>query len=322
MKGFRIKIWIIIFGLLLLGIKGWQEWESRGEGFRLHKIQSFPDYDPRWDISFTRADLKKTTDALSQPYRYFGHGFQCYVFISQDEKYVLKFFRHQRLRLPKVIMAIPSFPLFDEWRKKRLLALSRRKDYLLRSCKTAWDLAKEENILLMVHLNTTEGLFPKVEIKDPLGNRYLIDLDKYQFMLQRKAEHVKSVLTSLMQEGKVDEAKKHIDAIFDFFTHCAKRGIQDHDGALIRKNNLGFFEGKAIYIDGGKLAPRKAPCSKKAFLKDIKRLGPLRKWLEETYPELAQHFQTTWKASVCVVADMNKPPVALVEPLIATPSPS
>ena len=292
--------------LSLCALKGWQRWDSRGEGFRLYKIQSSPSYDPRWETSFSSLELDEAKEALNQPYRYLAHGFQCYAFVSQDDKYVLKFFRHQRLRLPRLIMTIPSFPIFDEWRKRRLLTLSRRKDYLLRSFKTAWDLAKDENILIMVHLNATKGVFPNVEIRDLLDNRYSIDLDNYQFMLQRKADHIKTTLTSLMEEGKVDEAKKRVDAIFELFTHCAKKGIQDHDGALIRKNNLGFFEDRAIYIDGGKLAPRKAPCSKKAFVKDLKRLMPLQKWLEERYPELAQHFHTSWKMAVCTVKEANK----------------
>jgi len=309
----RILTWTVVIAFFLLCAKGIQKWESRGEGFRLYKIQSSPSYDPRWDTSYTSLDLEEAKQALDQPFRYLGHGFQVYAFVSEDDKYVLKFFRHQRLRLPKMIMSMPSIPIFDEWRKSRLLALSRRGDYLLRSFKTAWDLARDENVLLMVHLNTTEGIFPTVEIQDLLGNKYSLELDKYQFMLQRKAEHIKTVLTSLMQDGRVDEAKDKVDAIFDLFVRCAQKGIQDHDGALIRKNNLGFFEDRAIYIDGGKLAPRKIPCSKKAFVKDIRRLAPLHKWLRGEYPELARHFEKAREGAISCVNNMSKQPVAMAE---------
>jgi len=302
----RVCFWLFVIVLVLGAGRGVHWWESRGQGFRLHKIQSSPPYDDRWDVSYTEHDLEQAKAALDQPYHYLGHGFQCYAFESKDKKYVLKFFRHQRLRLPKVIAAMPSFPFFDQWRKSRLLALSRREDHLLRSFKTAWDLARYENILQMVHLNVTETLFPTVEIEDLLGNRYLVELDKYQFLLQRKAELVKPTLSKFMDRGELAEAKKHVDSIFDLFVTCARKGILDTDGALIRKDNLGFFEGRAIYIDGGKLTPRHNLCTKKEFIKDLARLNPLRKWMEQNYPVLAEHFDVSKKRAIAAVVDMNK----------------
>lgn len=286
--------WIRIGCVLLTGFlifKAIHLWDSRGQGFRLYKIQSKPPYDERWDIAYTEEDLKTARDALSQPYHFLAHGFQVYAFISEDGKYILKFFRHQRLRLPNFVMRFPSFPLFDEWRKSRILSLARRQDYLFRSCKTSWDIARHETELLMVHLNTTNGIYPKVSIHDLLGNTYSIELDKYQFLLQRRAFLVKPTLTNFMKQGKIKDAEKCIDRIFALFLDCAKKGIVDTDGALIRKDNLGFFEDRAIYIDGGKLAPRQRPTSKKDFLRDIKRLQPLFKWLQQEHPALVKYFE-------------------------------
>ena len=265
-------------------------WDGRGAGFRLYKIQSTPVFDERWEVSYSPEDLKVAQEALAQPYHYLGHGFQVYAFMSDDGKYVLKFFRHQRLRLPDFVTSLPSIPLFDEWRKSRILSLARRQDHLFRSCKTSWDLARHETILLMAHLNRTEGLYPTVTISDSLGNEYPVELDDYQFLLQRRAQLVKPTIAALMKSGDEDGAYRRIDQIFDLFLDCASKGILDTDGALVRKDNLGFFEDRAIYIDGGKLAPRKEPFTKKAFLKDIKRLGPLEKWLKELNPKLGKYF--------------------------------
>jgi len=279
-------------------------WDSRGQGFRLHKIQSTPVYDSRWDIKYSVADLEEAKKALNQSYHYLGHGFQVYAFESADGKYVLKFFRHQRLRLPSILMSMPSFPYFDEWRKSRLLSLTRRYEYLMRSCKTSWDAARYETALLMVHLNTTKKEFPSVCIEDLLGNRYTLFLDDYQFMLQRKAQHIKPTIARLMREGKIEEAKEHINKIFNLFLDCARKGIIDTDGALIRKNNLGFFDGRAIYIDGGKLQTREAPVSSRYFLKDIKRLYLLHKWLKQEYPELVDHFDHAKKEAIAKAEKM------------------
>lgn len=278
-------------------------WEGRGQGFRLYKIQSTPPYEERWDTAYTEEDLKIAQNALNQPYHFLAHGFQVYAFCSEDGKYILKFFRHQRLRLPEFVMGLPSFPLFDEWRKSRILALSRRQDYLFRACKTSWDLARHETVLLMVHLNTTKGLYPTVQIKDLLGNTYSIELDNYQFLLQKKACLIKPTITKYMKEGNIKEAEKCIDRIFALFLDCAKKGIADTDGALIRKDNLGFFEDRAIYIDGGKLTPRKGQITKKEFIKDIKRLRPLIKWLKEEHPKLVKYFEKAQEKAIKTVAD-------------------
>jgi hypothetical protein len=280
-------------------------WDGRGEGFRLYKIQSNPPYEERWNMAFSQEDLDQANMALHQKFRYLGHGFQCYAFVSEDDKYVLKFFRHQRLRLPDFVVAIPSLPFFAEWRKTKILALSRRKEYLLRSCKTSWNLARDETQLLMVHLNTTKSQFPEVTIIDPLGEKHSLFLDDYQFMLQRKALHVKPTIAELVHKGDIDGAKARIRQIFDLFVLCARKGIQDTDGALIRKNNLGFFGDSAIYIDGGKLQPRKSKITKKAFEKDLKRLYLLRKWIEAEHPQLLQCFDDSKKAAIAQVVDLE-----------------
>ncbi len=280
-------------------------WDGRGEGFRLYKIQSTPSYEERWETPFSQDDLDQAKTVLQQKFHYLGHGFQVYAFVSEDDKYVLKFFRHQRLRLPDFVLSIPSLPFFDQWRKTKILALSRRKEYLLRSCKTSWNLAREETQLLMVHLNTTKLLFPTVTIVDPLGEAHALPLDDYQFMLQRKALHVKPTIEALMHKGDIEGAKARINQIFDLFVLCARKGIQDTDGALIRKNNLGFFGDKAIYIDGGKLQPRKSKITKKDFERDLKRLYPLHKWLEMEHPQLLKHFEVAKKAAIAQVVEME-----------------
>ena len=300
LPSYILKLFIVLSVAFLL-FQGIHWWEGRGAGFRLYKIQSTPVFDERWETVFSEEDLQVAREAFSQPYYYLGHGFQVYAFSSADGKHVLKFFRHQRLRLPEFVKAIPSLPLFDEWRQSRLLSLSRRQDHLFRSSKTSWDLARYETIMEMVHLNVTKGLYSTVEIKDSLGNSYSIELDKYQFLLQKKAVLIKPTIAKLMKDGKEDEAKRRIDQILTLFVECARKGIADTDGALIRKDNLGFFEDRAIYIDGGKLTPRKHLCTKKEFVHDIKRLRPLVKWLEQEYPQLVKHFKKATSDAVKAV---------------------
>lgn len=289
-RGFCIVLFLVALGF---GIK-W--WDDRGEGFRLYKIQEKIVNNPRWDLAVTPEDVQLTKKILaSQKFRYLGHGFQCYAFETEDGKYVLKFFRYQRLRQPRFIQKLPSVPFLDEWRKERLISLSHRRECLLRACKTSWELAKRETALLFVHLNETHDLIGSATICDLLGNEYKLNMDAYQFMLQKKALHIKPEFARLMAEGRIDDAKKRIDQIFELLLDCSRKSVQDMDGALIRKNNLGFLGDRAIYIDGGKLVYRETIRSKKYFEKDLKRLNPLRKWFVENYPVLVEHFDAQMK---------------------------
>lgn len=295
---YNIKRWLVLVLFISTLVKGIQWWEGRGEGFRIYKIQDEVPYEARWDVAYSDKDLETAKSVLNQKFYYLGHGFQCYAFESEDRQYVIKFFRYQRLRLPNIIASIPDVPVFSEWRKGRIASLNRRKEYLLRSFKTSWDYAKDETAMLFMHLNKSKGLFQTITIVDLLGNEHLIDLDNYQFMLQKKAMHIKPTISQLVAAGKVDEAAKRLDQIFQLLLHCSKRGIQDTDGALIRKNNLGFLGNQAIYIDGGKLVFKAELRTLKSFEKDLERLKPLLSWLKKEQPLLVQAYHDSHKKAV------------------------
>jgi hypothetical protein len=149
-----------------------------------------------------------------------------------------------------------------------------------------------------VHINKSRGLHPTVTIFDKLGEKYEVTLDDKEFVLQLKAKHMKPVLCKLMKKGEVQQAKERIDQIFALLTDCAKKGVLDTDGALIKKNNMGFLADRAIYIDTGKLTRKPSIKEKERFIQDLKRLRPLHKWLMQHYPVLANHFEKAQKNAI------------------------
>lgn len=100
-----------------------------------------------------------------------------------------------------------------------------------------------------------------------------------------------------MNEGDLEAAKKRIDQVFDLLLSCAKKGVMDLDRALVKKNNIGFLEDRAIYIDAGKLV-RFEGFSKTDFKIDLSRLRPLHKWLMQNYPVLANYFDKAHKRTL------------------------
>ena len=232
---------------------------------------------------------------VGQPFTYLGKGFQCYAFESMDKQYVLKFFRHQRLRLPDFVASLPDFPLVKDYKEQKHAAFQKRMNFLFVGMKTGFQYAQHETELLYIHLNKTNNLGQTVAIFDKIGRKFVVDLDQVEFLLQRKAKLIKPTIDALMMNGDEAGAKKRLDQIFDLFVECTKKGIHDSDGALIRKDNLGFLEDRAIYIDAGKLSMRGRPQTKEGFIRDLKRLRPLEKWLSLKYPTLAEHFNAKEK---------------------------
>lgn len=288
MKKILIIIIICITGYFTYKVV--HAYDKRADGFAIDKIHSKLPYNPDWDVPVTQAQIDAANEILKQPFQYLGRGFQCYAFESADHKYVLKFFRHQRLRLPDFFDSIPdSVPFVKKYKEKKALDFQKRMRYLFVGIKVGFEEVPHETALLFVHLNKTNNQHGTLTFTDKVGNEYSVKLDDVEFMLQRKAVHIKPTIEGLMAEGKVDEAKARLHQIFELIVICARKHVHDTDGALIRKNNLGFLEDRAIYIDSGKLAI-KNNITKESLARDFKRLRPLRKWLQERCPELVTYF--------------------------------
>jgi len=293
MKNLLYKI--LLIPVVLAGF-GWctykvvHMYDRRADGFTFEKIHSKLAFNPEWEVTVQKEELDQANEILKQPFHYLGKGFQCYAFESADGRYVLKFFRHQRLRLPDFVSSFPDFPLVKEYKANKEIDFQKRIRYLFNGMKTGFANARHETAFLYVHLNKTEGQHGVVNISDKIGRKYVVELDKVEFLLQRKARLIKPTLNELMAAGKVEDAKRRIDQIFELFVNCTKKGIHDSDGALIRKDNLGYLEDRAIYIDAGKLSVKRSIQTKEGFTRDLKRLRPLEKWLEEQHPVLAQRF--------------------------------
>lgn len=277
---------------------GLRAWERRTDGFTLEKMHSDLVNDPKWDIQISEDKTEAANEILNQPFYYLARGFQCYAFVSEDGKYVLKFMRHQRLRPPVMYDWLPQCSFIKQLKEKKTQERAKRGNYLFRCLKVAFENVPEETGLLYVHLNKTEGMHPAVTIYDKAGTRYEVALDKVEFVLQRKAVLIKPTITDLVNSGREEEARLRIDQIFALLADCAKKGIQDMDGALIRKDNLGFLPDRAIYIDAGKLTPKESIKIKERFAYDLRRLRPLRKWLAINHPELAKYFDEQKKRAV------------------------
>lgn len=255
------------------------------DGFSYPNITSSLPYNPKWEITFEPEDLSELETALDQPYSYLESGSQSYVFISEDNNYVLKFFKHKRWRMNPFYEKLPLPKTLAEkrerWKRKKKETVAST----FGSCKIAYTVFKNETGVIFVHLNKNHPFNHTITLKDRIGLKHHIQLGGVEFVVQKKAIPTGEYLLSLKKEGKTKEAKEALRKLLAFTEMRAKKGFSDKDPHLIR--NFGFIDGKAVELDIGGFHRDPKKNLEYFYNHELKKIhSKLLPWLHENYPEL------------------------------------
>ena len=120
-------------------------------------------------------------------------------------------------------------------------------EFNFKSCLLLYTKAKERTGILYLHLNKTKVKHKPVILIDNVGVRHVIDLDKTEFVVQKKANLLFPHIEHLSKEKNLEEAKHCVDDFFNCLLTLCKHGILDNDRSL--KNNFGFTEDGAVTLD-------------------------------------------------------------------------
>ncbi len=248
--------------------------------FALSEIISHRPHHAEWE---TRPLSEKEEiiiqEASSQKYRYLSAGAQVYVFLSEDGKYVLKFFKQETYLLPKYMDYLPSF---FPYKKKKIESKKRRLERDFESYKLSFDKIQEETGVLLVHLNKTDH-WGQVLVVDQEGVEHSVSLDETNFILQEKAEIVSQRMERRMKQGDLEGAKRDISALLGVIATRTSKGVVDRYPNLLK--NFGFIGDKAIELDVGRFS-----CGSKQ--EGLARLHlEFGAWLQTRYPELVEHWE-------------------------------
>jgi len=108
----------------------------QNDGFSLRHIQSTLPFNPTYpQIELTDLDQKHLDEALNQNYSYLGRGGQCFVFVSDDDRYVIKFFKHNKRR-PRFYTSWPLPDFLQKWINKKNEKKKKNKPLILTA--TIW----------------------------------------------------------------------------------------------------------------------------------------------------------------------------------------
>ncbi len=259
--------------------------EKATKGFAISKISSSFPFTPGWETKKTTEEEKeKAEKALSQTFTYLSQGGQSFVFASEDNQYVLKFFKHHRTRIPfHLNNYLPFF-------KKKMAQKKKKLERDFQSYKTAFNELSKETGLLYVHLNKTKDLNAKATIIDPLGIKHLIELNQMEFVLQKKAELIYPYIERKIEENNLEEVKSVIQSLIDLIVMRSQKGIFDEDAKLQR--NFGVLEGRVVVIDAGRFVKDENRKNREVYKEDLKQITErLKSWLEKHSLELAQFLE-------------------------------
>lgn len=296
---FWISVICLCFGIFWAYKAVRSLWEQKTDGFTVGGISSSRKFNPAWDVHILSQDERNELDrALSQKYGYLACGNQAFAFLSEDGRYVLKFFKQKLFEPPLLWKLVPSRWLKEGRRDKKIWKKKYKLQRDFESYRMAFDELKEETGLVLVHLNATDWIGKNISITDKINIEHLVPLDDFNFIIQKRADLVYPTIDKLMREGNVAAAKEALSSILHLFVSRCQKGISDSDPDLDK--NFGFIDGLAVQIDIGRFTRHatKVKFHDRHIAQQMgaSEVGPpvikdsFKTWLLENHPVLYEHF--------------------------------
>ena len=237
--------------------------------------------------SYSLASHSEIKSVLDQPFDYLGHGKQCYVFTSRDNRFVIKFFNFSSNHRPSWLRFV-RLPQFLKWEKIWARKERRGRDFFRGYC---LDQCVQELFPAMtatLHVGFENSSHRELILYDKKHQKHSIQLDNTAFVLQRKA----SPFLPWIEESFGTEAlfRKRIGAYLDLLLMRADLGIHDPDGRLL--DHIGLVDERLVFIDQGRICFEQE-IARGSLLKEkmFKETKEMRKFLSKISSEKLHMFE-------------------------------
>lgn len=264
------------------------------DDFRLSNITYSLPYEKSWEVAEATPEQEKNLEQiLDQPFYYLGKGAQSYAFRSEDNRYVLKFFKFKHLKPSFFLDALPSIGYLKTYKQTQAARKEKKLLGVFKSYKLAYEVDKEESGLIFVQLNTQNNPTRYVTVVDKIGIKRRIELHNYPFLVQEKGETLRTVIRNLLEKSDIETAQKRFGQILDLYAVEYEKGIYDHDHGIMQ--NTGFIDDRPFHLDVGKLMTEekmrdKAFAKKDAELVIEKMSGWVKKYFPQHSSEIASYL--------------------------------
>jgi len=254
---------------------------KRTDGFTTHLITHFKKYEKDKNISIENINFSKIENILSQKFYYYMRGRECFIFISEDQKHILKFFDSSRYDVtfffPKLKM--PNF--LDKYRKKHFNRRIKKLDFNLSSAKLAFENLKEDSALEYININDRGFFSKKITIVNRYKKEFLLDLNNIFFILQKKCD----IFYKCYENTKDEKYKNYLIFSFLEMVHNRTKKLIIDDDIGKKRRNWGLYNNKAVTIDIGRWYFDEKLKTPQGYKKEmLKATKILRKYLENNEP--------------------------------------
>lgn len=236
-------------------------------------------------FSFTSDLSEESKKAMQQPYYYLASGSQSFVFVSEDGKYVLKFFKNYRWKKPWYFSFLP---LKNSYKEK---VLKKREEGFLSTCQSSlysYEEMKEETGLLFLQIEASN--LDYISLKDRLHISHKVALEGLSFALQYKAIGIKETLLKYRKDHDTEKAETLIDNLFTFVLKRKEKGLTDKDPNFL--NNFGIYKGNILNVDIGGFIKDPNKDMQYFFTKELlKSKKVILPWIAKHYPELTLYTE-------------------------------
>lgn len=239
LKKTLLYLLLVPTGLAILG----DFCQKQTKGFRLYNIFTF-EQTPSPSITDPNSAEAKTI--LQQPFFFLKKGQQCFVFISKDKKYVLKFLRADKIAPPYWTSLLPASRtkhLRDRLQKKR------ESDFA--SYQIAYQELKQETGLVYLQLGNSPSLQQELTIYDNIGVIYHLPLNNVAFLLQKTTEDFYPHFIQALENRQEESLYPFLTSLASVLQERVQKGISDSDITL--EYNMGMTDGTPVLFDVGNL---------------------------------------------------------------------
>ncbi len=283
---------LVLFVVCFLAVERFCHKQTHG--FRISKILSTASHGSA-DHPLSLLEQKNVKEILGQRFYFLDSGGQCYAFISEDKKSVLKVFKQHHLRMPAWLQAIPLPSSLGSKRDALLQDLEKKESLLFESTKIAFEELRQESGLIYLHLNKSKELQTKLLLVDNLGITHELNADDVEFALQKKARFALAYIKEQVRQQNTEEAKLAIFSVLQMLVYRSQKGIRDEDNGF--KRNMGFVDKQCIGIDICSLTHDSSLKRTQRAEQEVReKTWRLARWLKQTDPSLLQYYEETLHA--------------------------
>lgn len=293
----RLKLLFIVLWPLVLLIAGLLLCRTP-HGFHFVKVRSNFEFSAGSSLSSSSVEeFLRLRHVFSQPFHFLSTGAQCYAFVSEDGRYVIKFFKMHQLT-PKYWLKKLPFPFLEKYTFEKVEMRQRKREETFGGFIAALEDMPEKTGVLFVHFTRTHYPQDKLKVIDKKGVVHHIPLNHVPFVLQKRADMIYPYVSSLIQKGDKDRAIESLISILVLIRDRCKMGFADRDDGV--SSNYGFLHGEPIEIDLGRVVRDENMKHPASYLREMLRVSrKMELWLEASYPELLpvlqQRLYKLWK---------------------------